>query len=105
MLFRSYPSADYTVKDGESPITLIPATSTETKIFRCKPGSYDITVDLNEPAKITLTKTVETAIDSITVTPEEEPVYYNLQGVKVVNPTKGYYIVRQGAKAFKVRID
>lgn len=36
---------------------------------------------------------------------DNSPVeYYNLQGVKVTNPTNGLYIVRQGKKAHKVMI-
>lgn len=36
---------------------------------------------------------------------DNSPVeYYNLQGVKVANPTNGLYIVRQGKKAHKVMI-
>lgn len=31
----------------------------------------------------------------------EEPVYYNLQGVRVVNPSAGIYIVRRGNKTSK----
>lgn len=31
----------------------------------------------------------------------EAPVYYNLQGVQVNNPSKGIYIVRTGKKVTK----
>ena len=44
-----------------------------------------------------------TAIETIeTEEPESEAVYYNLQGVQVVNPEAGnIYIVRRGAKVTK----
>ena len=35
---------------------------------------------------------------------EQEPVYYNLQGVQVENPTSGIYIVKRGNKVTKERI-
>lgn len=36
---------------------------------------------------------------------ETKPVeYYNIQGVRVQNPTSGLYIVRQGSKVSKVVI-
>lgn len=43
----------------------------------------------------------ETAVE--TVEPSEASAeYYNLQGVRVINPEKGLYIMRQGDKAVKV---
>jgi hypothetical protein len=41
-------------------------------------------------------------VGSIVVDSENAPVeYYNLQGVRVANPTPGLYIVRQGTKVSK----
>lgn len=46
------------------------------------------------------------AVDSIEAAPEQEPVeYYNLQGVRVINPTPGIYIQRQGNKVRKIRVN
>ncbi len=42
---------------------------------------------------------IEDVIDNPTVAPAE---YYNLQGVRVTNPTHGVYIVRQGGSVSKV---
>jgi hypothetical protein len=45
------------------------------------------------------------AVNSIVVDSENAPVeYYNLQGVRVVNPQNGLYIKRQGNKATKVLV-
>jgi hypothetical protein len=45
------------------------------------------------------------AVNSIVVDNENAPVeYYNLQGVRVVNPQNGLYIKRQGNKATKVLV-
>ncbi|MDE5608252.1 MAG: chitobiase/beta-hexosaminidase C-terminal domain-containing protein [Muribaculaceae bacterium] len=44
-------------------------------------------------------------VDSIGVDGDNAPaVYYNLQGVRVDNPTPGLYIMRQGSKAIKVLV-
>lgn len=44
-------------------------------------------------------------IDDVEVSDEELPVeYYNLQGVRVINPTPGIYIQRQGNKVRKIRV-
>lgn len=45
----------------------------------------------------------ESAVETIVVDSSDAPVeYYNLQGVKVANPEKGIYIVRQGTSVRKV---
>ena len=80
-------------------------------------GSGDQTDDVNNPQhghiyKGTGSKGVvddgvyQSAIDSVEATVEEEPVeYYNLQGVRVDNPTPGIYIQRQGNKVRKIRVN
>ena len=64
---------------------------------------------MKNPARKTLTtapssqvlEILTTGIDDIIV--NEEPVeYYNLQGIKVDNPSKGIFIKKQGNKATKV---
>lgn len=48
----------------------------------------------------------QSAIESIEVSADESPVeYYNLQGVRVDNPTPGIYIQRQGNKVRKIRVN
>lgn len=45
-----------------------------------------------------------TGIDSVTADDEAPEEYYNLQGIRVTNPTSGFYILRRGAKVKKVFI-
>ncbi len=48
---------------------------------------------------------IYTGVEDVTVAAEEAPaVYYNLQGVPVMNPESGIYIRLQGGKATKVLI-
>ncbi len=45
----------------------------------------------------------ETAVDTIEIdTPDVDPVYYNLQGIRIDNPTSGLYIKVEGKKTSKV---
>lgn len=47
----------------------------------------------------------ESGIESVVAADENAPVeYYNLQGVRVANPTTGLYIVKQGSKVSKAII-
>lgn len=47
----------------------------------------------------------ESGIESVVAADENAPVeYYNLQGVRVANPTAGLYIVKQGSKVSKAII-
>lgn len=48
---------------------------------------------------------VHSGVDSIDMDDNDAPVeYYNLQGVRVINPTPGIYIQRQGNKVRKIRV-
>ena len=54
------------------------------------------------PARIgKLLNSTPTAIEDIVITEEKEPEYYNLQGMRVKDPTPGIYIVRRGNKTSK----
>lgn len=54
------------------------------------------------PARIgKLLNSTPTAIENIVITEETEPEYYNLQGMRVKDPTPGIYIVRRGNKTSK----
>jgi len=67
-----------------------------------KPSSASVKIK-----SITLTETKEgqTAITDIEAADENAPVeYFNLQGVRVENPSNGLYIRRQGSKVTKVII-
>ncbi len=67
------------------------------------PGQYTITADFDT---MTVTATT-TALSTGNVDFDEdsiEPIYYNLQGVKIENPTPGLYIVVRGHKVTKEMI-
>lgn len=53
------------------------------------------------PSTKTLTVTEVTSVDTIGIDNNAPAEYYNLQGVRVSNPEKGLYIVRQGDKVSK----
>lgn len=54
------------------------------------------------PARIgKLLNSTPTAVEDIVITEETEPEYYNLQGMRVKDPTPGIYIVRRGNKTSK----
>ncbi|MBR5332616.1 MAG: hypothetical protein IKV32_04905 [Muribaculaceae bacterium] len=61
---------------------------------------YNVTINLNDN---TITIREFTGVEAIEVE-EGEAVYYNLQGVKVVNPENGVFIKVQGNKASKVLV-
>ena len=67
------------------------------------PGQYTITADFDN---MTVTATT-TALSTGNVDSDDdsvEPIYYNLQGVKIENPTPGLYIVVRGHKVTKEMI-
>lgn len=72
-----------------------------TKSWKCAAGKCTIEVDLtNNTMKI-----VEfTGVEGIVVDDNASAEYYNLQGVKVENPTNGTFIKVQGNKTTKVVI-
>ena len=68
-------------------------------------GVVEMTIDVlweGTPIKCTFTTNKETGVENVIVTEEGVVEYYNLQGVKVVNPSNGVFIRVQGGKATKV---
>lgn len=57
----------------------------------------------SEVATAVYTIKVETGIDAVEVV-EGEAEYFNLQGVRVANPTPGLYILRSAGKVVKVQV-
>lgn len=62
------------------------------------PGSYTITVNWSD--KTVVAKEVA-GINEVTITDDSAVEYYNLQGVKVENPSGGIYIIRRGNNVTK----
>jgi hypothetical protein len=71
--------------------------------WKVVPQIYDITVDFNNNT-VCLTKSVESIISSIVSNESENATYYNLQGVKVDQPSAGLYIEVIGNQVRKVII-
>lgn len=69
------------------------------KAWKVLPGIYDIEVDF-EYNTMTLTWKSD-AVEAIVEDANVAPVYYNLQGVRVAEPTNGLYIVVRGDKVAK----
>lgn len=67
--------------------------------FTIVPGTWNFSFDV---ASMTLTVTSKTdGVEGIEVEENVAPVYYNLQGVRVAEPTNGLYIVVRGDKVAK----
>lgn len=69
-------------------------------VWTVTPGYYNVEVDF---ATKTLTLTATTsAVEGLDVDNEAASAeYYNLQGIRVANPSNGVYIVRQGSQVTK----
>lgn len=70
-----------------------PYSSSEVKLYQYVPGQL--------AAMYSFSTDKETGIENIEEA-DAPAEYYNLQGIKVVNPSKGIYIKKQGAKTTKV---
>ena len=67
----------------------------------------EMTIDVlweGTPIKCTFTTNTVTGVENVIVTEQGVVEYYNLQGVKVANPSNGVFIRVQGGKATKVLI-
>lgn len=66
----------------------------------CAPeGTYTVTADFSN---MTMTLSTATGVELSVDEPLEAPVYYNLQGQRVENPTPGIYVVVRGKNVAKV---
>lgn len=86
--------ADKDFKSGTISLKNCVATGANTDgsdIVQYKPADYEATV-----------MDYATGVQDITVNGDTQTEYYNLQGVRVLNPEKGVYIKREGGKATKV---
>jgi hypothetical protein len=79
-------------------------------------GNGDQTNDINNPQNNHIYKGLgnrnwedgglyQSGVEAINFNEDEEPaIYYNIQGMRVTNPTPGFYIVRRGNKVEKVYV-
>lgn len=107
--FAITPSAGTFTTDGNTATWMAPVAVT-----LADDNAYDgksVTFTANGTTRIQTIKVYavptsgQTGIESMTAADEDAPVeYYNLQGVRVANPTAGLYIVKQGSKVSKTVI-
>lgn len=71
------------------------------KSWMVLPGKYNIIADFTD---MTLTATRRSGIDDVDIDPDAPAEFYNMQGVRVDNPSAGLYIKVQGGKVSKVLI-
>lgn len=90
-------------------VKFVNAVNTNCIISQTKGNSgtwYSNVAPAKEPTEFNLPilykKAGDSGISNIGIDNEEAPVYYNLQGVRVENPSKGLYIVVKGNKSSKV---
>ncbi|MCF0213033.1 MAG: chitobiase/beta-hexosaminidase C-terminal domain-containing protein [Muribaculaceae bacterium] len=69
-------------------------------------ADHDVTLNYNIKTNALMAKwtVTPTAIDAIETDENVAPVYYNLQGVRVANPTTGFYVEVRGSQVSKVFI-
>ena len=66
-------------------------------------GRYNIEIDLLNNT-VSITKAGNSGVADIEAEFEGTPVYYNLQGVVVTNPSNGIFIRKTGNRFTKVRL-
>lgn len=89
-------------EDGNIDYSKIVADGTGDRKWQiAEPGKYNIDVDLHK-GSISIKKAGTGAIDGIAEDNIEAPVYYNLQGISVANPSNGIFIKKVGNKVSKV---
>lgn len=72
-----------------------------TQAWHIAPGIYDITANFGTNT-MTIAKHSDSSISTVTAGSDMTPVYYNLQGLKVTQPTPGnIYIVVRGSRVAK----
>ena len=83
-------------------------TNTLTECIVCQSGTYTniapAVVADNQTLPVLYKKAENSGVASIITDCDAAPVYYNLQGVQVANPSNGIYILRQGNKVSKVLV-
>lgn len=95
----------YVVKDGSNfTAYLAVPTNGNNKCYKNSDTSANLANPNGMVMKLTFTKDTHTSgIEDIDAADENTPAeYYNLQGVRIENPTAGLYICRKGGKTSKV---
>lgn len=99
-------SSEGVMAETDIPVSLVKyekdVNASGCKSFKTLPGTYYVLADFKNNT-LTLTKNDPSGISDIVTDADAEaaPVYYNLQGVRVDEPTPGLYIVVRGSKVTK----
>lgn len=94
-------SEDTPAKMVKFPVNVSASSANSWKVA---PGTYYIAADFKNNT-VTVSKNPISGVEVIeTEYQDVAPVYYNLQGVRIENPTNGLYIVVRGNKVSKVLI-
>lgn len=95
----------YGAEENDYPVVLntpLKMTTNGNNAWTVETGHYSVEVDIN---KMTIKLGNATGIEDIEINKSDVPaVYYNLQGVEVLNPQNGMYIVKQGNKTSKLYV-
>lgn len=88
--------------------TWAPAAAAEVVAFAAGDGTFTMTNGgRTDIGKVTVKYEVGAAVDEIGISSDDsnaEAVYYNLQGVRVANPSNGIFIKVKGSKSEKVLV-
>ncbi len=91
-------------ENGELDYNKIVADGTGDRKWQiAEAGNYNIDVDLLK-GSIAITKAPVVGVDEISYDNDATPVYYNLQGIVVPNPSNGIFIKKVGNKVSKVAL-
>lgn len=93
--------ANESITRADEDVNAIVTGCNDASKFKLTNEGYKLVSDGN--GNLVLAQDTSSAVETIEVDKSDAPVeYYNLQGVKVTNPEKGIYIMRQGTSVRKV---
>lgn len=99
-------SSEGVIAETDTPVTLVKyvkdVNASDCKSFKAVPGTYYVLANFKNNT-LTLTKNDPSGVSDIIddAAADAAPVYYNMQGVRVDEPTPGLYIVVRGSKVTK----
>lgn len=99
-------SADLFISSGQTlPIVkyAVNVNAAESKSWKIQSGTYSVVADLAK-MQLTVSRTTDRPVIEADENNDCEIEYYNIQGIKVENVTKGLYIKRLGDKVTKVYV-
>ncbi len=95
----------YGAEENDYPVALnttLKMTTNGNNAWTVETGHYSVEVDINN---MTITLDDAAGVEDIEINKSDvSAVYYNLQGVEVLNPQNGMYIVKRGNSVSKVLV-